>query len=345
MAIADALRYNTSLEDLDLKNNKITDHGVTAICISVLSHPSITILNVNHNDIKCLTEYSRSAVRNLLCYNKTMTDFFIAENFNASESSEVVGYLAGAIVGSRVAALGRIEWDVGETHEVQKLVSEKLQANVSRIRRSSRLGPDSPRTALINSNGPSSRATSDTLDLGYAGYVDISMREIHNCLQDESLQSITTLYLDHNTLFQIGQPVLQSLVHLRSLLLSHNRFETVPPSIKLLTNLTVLDLSHNRLDRFPKEMIYMVNLQELDVSFNSIYSFGRETIKHIGRLSRLWRLALHRNYLTSVPTALFHLTRLTYLSVTSNPAIPLAKQKVFTLDLCIRNCTDSPLDL
>lgn len=303
------------MEDLDLGYNRIGDYGITAICTSVIAHPSITTLNVTHNEIKCFSQYSRSAIRNLLCFNKTVSELLVSENFNASESSEVVGYLAGAIVGARVSSLGRIEWDVGPTTEAQKVVSEKLQANVSRLRRASRVGPDgstSPRTAIINSNNPSSRVALDTLDMGYAGYVDLSMREITNSLQGISMDSITTLYLDHNTLFQIGQPVLQSLVHLRSLLLSHNRFETVPPSIKLLTNLTVLDLSHNRLNRFPKEVIYLINLQELDMSFNSIYSFGRETVKHIGRLSRLWRLALHRNLLTSVPTQFFHLTRLTY---------------------------------
>lgn len=305
-SVADALRFNTSLEELDIKYNRIADHGAASLCTSVLAHPSVTSLNLTHNDISCASPSARAAVRSILRYNKSLAEFFITENFTKVDTREVIGYLVSAVLGARVTSLGRVEWDTdGIDKPVQQLVAEKLLANASRLRRAF-LHSSTP-----TANGPSPRPT-DSLDMGYSGYVEISMREINNSLQGVSMSDITTLYLDHNTLFQIGQPVLQKLISLRSLHLSHNRFETMPPSIKLLSNLTVLDLSHNRLTRFPKEVIGLVRLQELDLSFNCIYSIGRETLKNFGRLASLWRLALHRNFLSQVPAALMALPNITY---------------------------------
>ena len=217
------------------------------------------------------------------------------------------------MLGTHAAALGRVDWNIeGIDAPIQLLLTEKLQANKSRVRRASRTGTASEtHHATSAANGSNSHRT-DSLDMGYAGYVEISMREINNSLHGTSISMITTLYLDHNTLFQIGQPVLQKLVSLRSLHLSHNRFETMPPSIKLLANLTLLDLSHNRLSRFPKEVLSLVRLQELDLSFNCIYSMGRDAIKNFGRLAVLWRLSLHRNFLSQVPQALMALPNITY---------------------------------
>jgi Leucine-rich repeat (LRR) protein len=309
-SLADSLRFNTSIEELDVKYNRIGDQGAASICTSVLAHPSITSLNLSHNDILCTSLSARSAVRNLLRFNKSLVEFCITENFMKVDTREIVGYLVSAVLGARVTALGRVEWDTeGIDIPVQQLVLEKLQTNVNRVR-------GVPRTTETQNtkntaNGTNSRPT-DSLDMGYSGYVEISMREINNSLQGANMSDITTLYLDHNTLFQIGQPVLQKLVSLRSLHLSHNRFETMPPSIKLLSNLTVLDLSHNRLSRFPKEVISLVRLQELDLSFNCIYSIGRDTIKNVGRLTSLWRISLHRNFLSQVPQILMTLPNITY---------------------------------
>jgi Leucine-rich repeat (LRR) protein len=353
--LADALRFNTSLEDLDLRHNRVSDLGAASLCTSILAHPTISSLNLAHNEIQGTTPYTRIALRNMLRFNKTLTEFFIEENFTPTDSSETIGSMVNAITGAPVAAIGKLEW--GKEIPVDEAVTTKLQANYARRRRGSRISGGTG--ALITESTPppatnGNHTPSDTLDMGYAGYVEISMREITVGLQDTNVANITSLFLDHNTLFQIGQPVLQKLVNLRSLHLSHNRFETMPPSIKLLSNLTVLDLSHNRLTRVPKEIVYLVQLEELDLSFNSIYSVGRDVLKHFGRLSSLRRLALHRNFLTQVPQSLLAFAQLTYLNpklilswyisvrfvlcffyclsrdltVTANPAIPLAKQKV-----------------
>jgi hypothetical protein len=314
-SLGDALRFNTSLEVLDVKYNRIGDHGATSLCTSILAHPSITSLNLTHNDILCASPSARSAVRNLLRFNKSLAEFCITENFMRVDTREIVGYLVSAVLGARVTALGCVEWDAdGIDTPVQRLVLEKLQANVNRVRGAPRSTTSETPSAKSTLNGANTKPT-DSLDMGYSGYVEISMREINNSLQGVSMSEITTLYLDHNTLFQIGQPVLQKLVSLRSLHLSHNRFEAMPPSIKLLSNLTVLDLSHNRLTRFPKEVLSLVRLQELDLSFNCIYSIGRDSMKTFNRLASLWRLSLHRNFLSQVPQTLMALPNITYPSM------------------------------
>jgi hypothetical protein len=231
-----------------------------------------------------------------------------------AESLEVVGDLASAVLGARVSALSKVEWGTGESDAaVLTLVADKLKANMARVRRISRTGetenPENGAPHPITSHHLDERA----LDLGYSGYMELSMREINNNLQGRGIEQISTLFLDHNTLFQITQPVLANLVKLRCLYLSNNRFENVPSSLKLLTNLAVLDLSHNRLTRFPKEVIYMANLQDLDLSFNAICSIGRDATKNFPRLSSLRRLALHRNFLTQLPPVILSLTHLTYL--------------------------------
>lgn len=322
--MADALRFNTSLEDLDIKHNRIGDNGAASLCTSILAHPAITSLNISHNDISCSSPSARAAVRSLLRFNKSLSEFFIADNFAKVDTREIIGYLVGAVLGARVTALKHVEWNTdGIEPPVQQLVLEKLQANATRLRRAVRASivselatttQMSMTTKQTASGTPSTKPT-DSIDMGYSGYVEISMREINNSLQGANVSSITTLFLDHNTLFQIGQPVLQKLVSLRSLHLSHNRFEAVPPSIKLLSNLTVLDLSHNRLTRFPKEVMSLVRLQELDLSFNCIYSFGKDSLKNFGRLGSLWRLSLHRNFLSQVPQALMVLPNITYQTV------------------------------
>lgn len=309
--LADALRFNTSLERLDIQHNRIADAGASALAVSLLAHPSITSINFIRNEIMCGTHHARVVISHLLQYQQSLAEFCIYGNFTSVESPEIVDDFANAVLAARVSALRKVDWGTGGDSALREAVAERLRANVAR---STRVSPRASVMDIDPTENGVAGAEVRLLDLGYSGYMEISPKEIsHNLHGKCETTSLTSVFLDHNTLFQINQPVMACLFNLTNLFLSYNRFETAPAAIKLLTNLVVLDLSHNRLTRFPKEVMYLVDLQDLDLSFNSINSVGRETARNFPRLSSLQRLALHRNFLTQVPSILLSLTRLTYI--------------------------------
>lgn len=92
---------------------------------------------------------------------------------------------------------------------------------------------------------------SDVLDMGYANYVDVSLQELE-AQTSSPLTSITSLYLDNNSLLAISKPAIPSLTTLTNLNLSFNRLQKLPSAVSKLVNLKVLDASHNRLAVFPR---------------------------------------------------------------------------------------------
>ncbi len=283
--------------------NRISDTGAYYLLVTVLSHPALTVLNLSSNIIMCTSSFTRTAIYNLLRYNKSLSEIIFASapessRVGVTNSQEVIMGVEHQILGALTSSLRKIEW--GDSVKFQAPVADRLAYNAARTHK------QNGAKGLVELH-------KEQLDMGYSGYIEISMRDIEHNLQGRHMPSISSLLLDHNILFQLSESIIKDLKHLHTLQLSHNRFEILPSPIKLLTNLVVLDLSYNKLKRFPKEVLHMVKLQELDLSFNSIHSVSRDVTSDFGVLTALRRLALHRNNLTQVPLSFFFLPHLSYL--------------------------------
>ncbi|XP_027117871.1 putative disease resistance protein RGA3 [Coffea arabica] len=82
-----------------------------------------------------------------------------------------------------------------------------------------------------------------------------------------SLKCARTLVLCHCGLAEIP-PEIGSLIHLRHLDLSYNRFVTLPEAICDLYYLETLDINHCELAEIPPEIGSLIHLRHLDLSYN-----------------------------------------------------------------------------
>uniref|UniRef100_A0A3Q1FXI5 Oligodendrocyte-myelin glycoprotein-like n=1 Tax=Acanthochromis polyacanthus TaxID=80966 RepID=A0A3Q1FXI5_9TELE len=89
--------------------------------------------------------------------------------------------------------------------------------------------------------------------------------------------------------------------NLRSLNLSHNRFQNLDGQLTAYTHLRILDLSHNRLNQLPVDLpLYQWNLRMLDLSHNKL---ERATFIN-NTLIKLCTLNLSHNHFWTLPTNL-----------------------------------------
>jgi CCR4-NOT transcription complex subunit 6 len=84
--------------------------------------------------------------------------------------------------------------------------------------------------------------------------------------------SLTVLYLSHNSLQRIPGEIFAKLKNLTLLDLSYNMLSALPPEIGCLIQLKVLALYNNRISELPLEMGKLYNLQSLTLDGNPIVS-------------------------------------------------------------------------
>lgn len=105
------------------------------------------------------------------------------------------------------------------------------------------------------------------------------------------------LYLDHNKLPNIADPLVSSIKrlipNLRSLTLSHNLLTTLPASLGTLVNLTTLDLSHNKIREWPSCLFKLDQLTVLNLGHNELERIGPDS--NVQVLTKLTTLILARN--------------------------------------------------
>ncbi|MEE1964612.1 leucine-rich repeat domain-containing protein [Allomuricauda taeanensis] len=129
-----------------------------------------------------------------------------------------------------------------------------------------------------------------------------------------NLTALEYLYLDDNKLETIPTEI-WGLTKLKSLNLSSNELTSIPAEIENLTALEYLYLSSNELKSIPAEIRGLRALESLSLNNNELKSIPAA---EIGNLTKLKRLGLQDNYLTSIPASIGNLTKLESLDLSSN---------------------------
>ncbi|MEG3971581.1 leucine-rich repeat domain-containing protein [Microcoleus sp. T2B6] len=178
--------------------------------------------------------------------------------------------------------------------------------------------------------------------------------EIGKCTQLETLvlgkveswmcsnSGTTTLKLIINQLRTLPEE-LRSLLNLRSIDLSGNRFGKMPELLLEMKQLESLNLVSIGLTEIPDAIGQLSNLTELNLSNNQITSIP----EFIGKLSNLTQLDLSNNHITSIPEVIGKLSNLTQLDlsgtlITSIPEVIGKLSNLTQLDLSRNLITSIP---
>lgn len=101
---------------------------------------------------------------------------------------------------------------------------------------------------------------------------------------------------------------------LRSLDLSHNKFNRLPQEIGTFTLLRNLYIDHNNLSELPEDIGNLAKLEVLSASHNKL----SELPSSLSKLAALKRVELQNNFLTEFPVMLCSLKHLDLLNLESN---------------------------
>ena len=152
--------------------------------------------------------------------------------------------------------------------------------------------------------------------------------KIHQIVNDafDGVNNLNVLNLDYNTFggSNIGNKVLQPLIHLKTLSLKGNRMKTIPTQSKLfesLTELEALDMSDNDCtDIAPGIFGSLKSLKTLDLSGNDLGLYVDQHASEIfAHLTKLENLNVKNSHLYRLPMELFSdLTSLNKLILTNN---------------------------
>jgi NLR family CARD domain-containing protein 3 len=106
VAIANALKFNTSLTKLDLRNNRIRDGGAAALGEALKVNTSLTELNLHNNSIA--DGGASSLLKVLTKYNTTLRYLNLTGNDNSSETllSTITAFTAANQKGIRLLHAG-----------------------------------------------------------------------------------------------------------------------------------------------------------------------------------------------------------------------------------------------
>ena len=129
-----------------------------------------------------------------------------------------------------------------------------------------------------------------------------------------SLGFLTELNLSENCLLELPESI-GELCNLKVLDLAQNSIFALPTSIGLLAELESLDLSRNSLEGLPYDVSYLNRLSILKLSHNRIQSLSE---LDLASMESLRTLSCSSNYLSEVPTSLFHLPSMWRLELAAN---------------------------
>ncbi|XP_056330777.1 volume-regulated anion channel subunit LRRC8D [Danio aesculapii] len=145
--------------------------------------------------------------------------------------------------------------------------------------------------------------------------------ELHNCDLERiphsifSLANLQELDLKNNNIRTIEEII--SFQHLRRLVclkLWYNKISTIPPSIGLVKSLESLIICHNKVESLPPSLFHLPKLRHIDLSNNSISNIPVE----IGLLHNLQHFAITGNKVEVLPNQLFKCSKLKVLCVGHN---------------------------
>nr|XP_055058301.1 volume-regulated anion channel subunit LRRC8D [Misgurnus anguillicaudatus] len=172
--------------------------------------------------------------------------------------------------------------------------------------------------------------------------------ELHNCELERiphaifSLINLQELDLKTNNIRTIEEVIsFQHLRRLSCLKLWYNKIIAIPPSIGLVKNLESLIMCHNKLESLPPTLFHLPKLRHIDLSHNSISSIPVE----VGNLQNLQHFAITGNKVVVLPNQLFKCTKLKVLCVGQNSITSIPEsigQLIQLTQLELKgNCLDS----
>ncbi|KAL3820954.1 hypothetical protein ACJIZ3_006859 [Penstemon smallii] len=150
----------------------------------------------------------------------------------------------------------------------------------------------------------------------------LAHNDIESLKEDlKNLPLLSVLNVSHNKLSQLPAAI-GELHNLKSLDVSFNSIEEIPEEIGSAASLIKFDCSNNRLSSLPSSLGNCINLSELKgnklemlsnnfiasctmlMELNASKNLLSSLPESIGRLTRLIRLELHRNRISSIPSSI-----------------------------------------
>lgn len=146
--------------------------------------------------------------------------------------------------------------------------------------------------------------------------------ELLSCRED-----IVELYLKENFISSIPRWFFERMNQLVFVCLAGNLISSIPEELSLLDNLESLDLSQNDVQALPKTIGKLTKLTRLKLSENKISSLPEE----IGLLKKLEILDVSKNLLTELPVELSQCCSLKELAMDDNYYLSRIPTKVFIM--------------
>uniref|UniRef100_A0A182IWW8 Disease resistance R13L4/SHOC-2-like LRR domain-containing protein n=1 Tax=Anopheles atroparvus TaxID=41427 RepID=A0A182IWW8_ANOAO len=166
---------------------------------------------------------------------------------------------------------------------------------------------------------------------GYRNVMHLSYRDYRSVpeeeLRGEGNDEIEEIYLKENLIRHFPDWFFVEMGHLRFLCLAGNVIDTLPPQIGRLVCLETLDLSDNSLQCLPPSLGQLGRLSRLLLNGNLLTQLPPE----LGRLQRLEVLELRKNRLTGVPLELGQCGALQDLILDDNPGLVSIPTCLFNL--------------
>uniref|UniRef100_A0A182NPE7 Disease resistance R13L4/SHOC-2-like LRR domain-containing protein n=1 Tax=Anopheles dirus TaxID=7168 RepID=A0A182NPE7_9DIPT len=165
---------------------------------------------------------------------------------------------------------------------------------------------------------------------GFRSIMHLSYRDYRSVpeeLRANGNDEIDEIYLKENLIHTLPDWFFVEMTHLRFLCLAGNMIESVPAQIGRLECLETLDLSENALRHLPPTLGQLRRLSKLLLNGNYLHQLPSE----IGHLHKLEVLDVRKNRLTSVPIQLSRCAALEDLLLDDNPGLVSVPTRLFNL--------------
>uniref|UniRef100_A0A182U9J8 Disease resistance R13L4/SHOC-2-like LRR domain-containing protein n=1 Tax=Anopheles melas TaxID=34690 RepID=A0A182U9J8_9DIPT len=160
------------------------------------------------------------------------------------------------------------------------------------------------------------------MHLSYRDY-----RSIPEGLRGQGSEEIFEIYLKENLIHTLPDWFFVEMCHLRFLCLAGNMIESLPNQIGRFECLETLDLSENSLHRLPHTVGRLKRLTKLLLNGNYLHQLPAE----LGQLRKLEVLEIRKNRLTNIPIQLSQCVALEDLLMDDNPGLVSVPTRLFNL--------------
>eukprot|EP01114_Cavostelium_apophysatum_P023321 TRINITY_DN8743_c0_g1_i4.p1 TRINITY_DN8743_c0_g1~~TRINITY_DN8743_c0_g1_i4.p1 ORF type:complete len:2119 (-),score=526.12 TRINITY_DN8743_c0_g1_i4:35-6391(-) len=328
--ISDYLRRNTSLTELDLSNNTISDASLIATALQV--NTTMRKLNLTDN---ALNDQAILSFAGVVRTSHSISELYLDNNPTTVKGEAFLEEALREVRGSSIQVL------TIKHVAFRDSIASILKTNRDRFARSKK-----PSSSVYNECvfeiDKQSEVSAEILDLGFFHLSKVNLNSLHYGL------TLKMLYLDHCSLYCVPDFV-ASLSQLKKLYLMRNRISSIPGNVFAeLPQIEELDLSENSIAGFPPEIANLKHLRTLAVANNGLASLPDEICSVVS----LTKLLLQGNSLYNLPSKISSLSNLTELNLFGNPMAPPLRRvyqafgsRTKELDLSGQNIQELPAEI